>query len=94
MRARGRGRPRAPDELRRFKELLDRITGFVADHGENRHLKDEALKYACNVSGALSWVLGDIDTESFTGPDYINPDRLVAIVREIERKRSVRCDCH
>jgi len=54
MRARGRGRPRAPDELRRLKELLDSITGFIADHGKDRHLKDEALKYACDVSGALS----------------------------------------
>jgi hypothetical protein len=72
---------------------LDRIAGFIAGHGENRHLKDEDLKYACDVSGALSWALGDIDTESFTGPDYINPDRLVAIVRKIERKRSVRFDC-
>jgi len=67
--------------------LLDRITGIIADHGEDRHLKDEALKYACDVSDSLSWALGDIDTESFTGPDYFNLDRLVAIVMEIERKR-------
>ena len=67
--------------------MLDRITGIIADHGEDRHLKDEALKYACDVSDSLSWALGDIDTESFTGPDYFNLDRLVAIVMEIERKR-------
>jgi len=52
-RARGE-RPCAPDELRRLKELLDSITGFIADHGKDRHLKDEALKYACDVGGALS----------------------------------------
>ncbi len=92
-RARGRGRPRAPDELRRLRELLDSITGFIADHGENRHLKDEALKYACDVSGALSWALGDIDTESFTGPDF-NQDRQVAIVWEMEGKRGVKLDCY
>jgi len=89
-RARGE-RPRASDELRRLKELLDSITGFIADHGKDRHLKDEALKYACDVSGALSWALGEIDTERFTGSDF-NMDRLVAIVREIERKSGVRLD--
>jgi hypothetical protein len=93
-RARGRGRPCAPDELKKFKELLDRITGIIADHGEDRHLKDGALKYACDISDALSWALGDIDTERFTGPDYFNLNRLVAIVREIERKRGVRLDCY
>jgi len=91
-RARGE-RTCAPDELRRLKELLDSITGFIADHGKDRHLKDEALKYACDVSGALSRALGEIDAERFTGPDF-NPDRLVAIVRKIERKRSVRFDCY
>jgi len=73
--------------------LLDRITGFIADHGEDRHLKDEALKYACDVSDALSQALGEIDTERFTGPNF-NLDRLVAIVREIERKRDVRLDSY
>jgi hypothetical protein len=73
--------------------LLDSITGFIADHGEDRHLKDETLKYVCNVGDALSCALGEIDIERFTGPDYFNPDRLVAIVREIERKRGVRFDC-
>jgi hypothetical protein len=90
-RARGE-RPRAPDELRRLRELLDSITGFIADHGKDRCLKDEALKYACDVGDALSRALGEIDTERFTGPDYFNLDRLVAIVREIERKRGVRLD--
>ena len=50
----GGGRPRAPDELRRLRELLDSITGFIADHGKDRHLKDEALKYARDVGDALS----------------------------------------
>ncbi|MCC6020389.1 MAG: hypothetical protein LM577_03355 [Thermoproteaceae archaeon] len=64
----------------------------MADYGEGRHLKDEALKYACSVSDALSWALGEIDTDAFLGPGYLNLDRLVAIVREMERKRGVRLD--
>ncbi|MFZ8810021.1 MAG: hypothetical protein ACO2PN_18185 [Pyrobaculum sp.] len=73
--------------------MLDRTTGFIADHGKDRHLKDEALKYACDVGDALSQALGEIDTERFTGPDF-NLDKLVAIVRGIERKRGIRLDSY
>jgi hypothetical protein len=41
----------------------------------------------------LSQALGEIDTERFTGPDF-NLDKLVAIVRGIERKRGIRLDSY
>jgi hypothetical protein len=38
----------------------------------------------------LAWVLGEIDTDKFTGPDYLNLDKLMTIVKEIEEKRGVK----
>ncbi len=53
-------------EVRELKELLERITGFIADYGEDEYLDDPDFKYACNVADALAWVLGEIDTGEFT----------------------------
>jgi hypothetical protein len=77
-------------EVRELKELLERITGFIADYGGEQYLDDPAFKYACDVADALAWVLGEIDTGKFTGPDYLNLDKLMTIVKEIEEKRGAK----
>jgi len=77
-------------EVRELKELLERITGFIADYGGEQYLDDPDFKYACDVADALAWVLGEIDTYKFTSPNYLNLDRLMAMVKEIEMKRGVK----
>ena len=81
---------RSPQEVRELKELLERITGFIADYGGEQYLDDPNFKYACDVADTLAWVLGEIDTYKFTSPNYLNLDRLMAMVKEIEKKRGVK----
>ena len=77
-------------EVKELKELLEHITGFIADYGGEQYLDDPAFRYACDVADALAWVLGEIDTGKFTGPDYLNLDKLIAIVKKIEEERGVK----
>ncbi len=81
---------RSPQDVRELKELLEHITGFIADYGEDEYLDDPAFTYACDVTDALAWVLGEIDTGEFTGTNYLNLDRLMAMVKEVEKKRGVK----
>ena len=52
---------------------------------------DEDWTYACNVADALAWVLGRIKkTERFLSDAYLNLDKLMRIVRRIEKETKVK----
>ncbi len=71
-------------EIRILKEELAKLTGFIGEHGIGSELQDKDFQFACNASDTLSWVLGEITTECFTGSTYINLFRPKHIARAIE----------
>ena len=75
---------RSEKEVRKLKEELERITGFIGEFGTDKEF--EAVTYACDVSDALSWVLGEITTEQFLSDSYLNMEKLKRIIREIEKR--------
>jgi len=80
-----KGWPEFENELRKIKDELERITGFIAEYGTKKDLCEE-WEYACNVCDVLSWILGGISTEDFLSEDYLNINKLREIVKQIESR--------
>ncbi len=77
---------RSEQEIRILKEQLEKLTGFIGEHGTGSELHNKDVQFACNTSDALHWVLGEISTESFTSVAYASLERLKHIARAIEIK--------
>ncbi len=75
---------RSEQVTREFVEELEKLTGFIAEHGSPEEHNSKDLKFACTVCDALAWVLGETSTESFTGNAYLNHFALKHIARAIE----------
>ena len=75
---------RSEEEVRKLKEELEKITGFISEFGTDEEL--ENIVFACDVVDALSWVLGEITTEQFLSDSYLNMEKLKRITREIEKR--------
>ena len=54
---------------------VDRVSGAV-DHA------GEFYSYLCNVTETLSWILEEIPTEDFVGPDHMNLEQVASLVRK------------
>ncbi len=81
---------RSDDEVRKLADLLERIVGFISDYGREEDM-DKDWEYACSVADALDWVLGRIkSTDRFLSDAYLNLDKLMAIVRRIEKETGVK----
>ena len=75
---------RSEEEIRRLRKELERIVGFIGDYGTEEEF--EAITYACDISDALSWVLGEISTKLFLSDSYLDMERLRVIVKNIEKR--------
>ncbi len=74
------------NEIRNFKNHLEKLTGFIADYGSDEEFYDDTLEYANNICDALSWALGEISTEHFQSDAYLNMIRLEAIAKNVEER--------
>lgn len=77
---------RTEKEIREFKDELDKIVGFIADNGNDDEVKTKEHGFACDVLDALSWVLEDETTEHFKSIDYLDYDKLLEIIKGIEKR--------
>lgn len=75
---------RSEKEVRKLREELERITGFISEFGTDKEF--EAVTYACAVSDALTWVLGEITTEQFLSDSYLDMEKLKRLIRKIEKR--------
>ncbi|MFC1787534.1 hypothetical protein ACFLY8_05865 [Halobacteriota archaeon] len=77
---------RSETEIRKFMERLDKLTGFIADFGDDDEFEKDEITYACDASDTLSWLLGEISTEAFEGEDYLRVAIMQQIAEEIEKR--------
>ena len=75
------------ETIKELNEELEKIVFFISEHGTKTETKDDDFIYACNVSDALSWVLGEESTERFRSDAYLNLAKLKRMVTEIEQRR-------
>ena len=74
------------NEIRNFRNHLEKLTGFITDYGSDEEFNDNTLEYANNLCDALSWALGEITTEDFQSDAYLNLPRLEAIAKNVEER--------
>ena len=73
-------RMRTPQEVEKLKETLQQVNDFPSNEEWVRfydHVRDDKNYVSIlNVSDALSWVLGEISTDHFLSPNYLDVERL------------------
>lgn len=79
-------------ELRKLEAQLSRLTQFIAGTGNDREFKNKDFDFACNAQDTISWVLGEVTTEHFTGEGFIDIDTLQKIAYKIEIRTGVMMD--
>ncbi|MHC1625835.1 MAG: hypothetical protein ACXQTN_00620 [Methanoculleaceae archaeon] len=79
---------RSEEEVRKLRDELEEITDFIAEYGTDEDL--EAIGFACDVSDALNWVLGEITTEHFLSDSYLDMGKLKRIIGKIEKRTGIK----
>lgn len=75
---------RSERELKEVEAKLNKLTGFIAEFGQNDEVATRSLGFAYDVNNTIKWVLGEITTEQFTSDAYLDVAMLRAIVANIE----------
>ncbi len=75
---------RSEQEIIALKEELERLTGFISEHGSPEPFGTRDHQFGCDVCDAGAWVLGEISTDQFRSNAHINIERLYEQVRAIE----------
>lgn len=73
-------------EIREFKDGLWKMIGFIADNGNKAEWSSKEQGFACDVDDTLDWILEDTSTERFKSIDYLNYDKLLEIIKGIEKR--------
>ena len=79
-------RVRSEKEVRKLRDELERLVCFIAEFGTGEEYDHEDVRYASDITDALSWVLGEITTEQFMSSDYINIESLRRLAKKIEER--------
>ena len=82
---------RTEQEVSELMKELDKLTGFIAEHGSLKELYDKNVQFSCNANDAFSWVLCEITNERFIGKAYVNLKHLREIALIIERRTGKKC---
>lgn len=77
---------RSEREIKELEEEISRLTGFIGDFGAEKEFENEDVKFSCNVSDALSWVLEEISTKYFRSEAYLNISSIRKIVKNVEKR--------
>lgn len=77
---------RTEEEIRQLKAELEKLTGFIGEHGTDNELHNRDVQFSCNVNDALAWVLEEIQTVRFRSDDYLRLNNLKHIAKAIEIK--------
>ncbi|MBA7585904.1 hypothetical protein ES708_27896 [subsurface metagenome] len=85
---------RSEQVIKELAEELEKLTGFIGEHGMPKEHMSKDFDFACTVCDALAWVLGEISTKHFTGDAYLNLFRLKHIARAIEIKTGKKLTNH
>ncbi len=84
---------RSEKELKELKEELEKLTGFIADNDiyQEEH-EDKDTVFSNDVTNTISWVLEEIQTESFRSDSYLNIANLKKIAKKIEQKTNKKLE--
>lgn len=79
---------RSETETRELKEKIDKLTGFIADFGSQSEYKkaEYYTTYANSTCDFLSWLLGEISTETFEGETFLGLANLQQVAEGIEKR--------
>ncbi len=77
---------RSEQVIKELIEKLEKLTGFISEHGNGGEFLNKDVRFSCNACDALSWVLGEIPTDRFTSDTHLNLFRLEHIARAIEKR--------
>jgi hypothetical protein len=75
---------RTEQETRQLKEELEKLTGFIGEHGSPEQVASKDFQVACNTCDALAWVLGEIQTDHFKSDAHLNLEVLKNTATYIE----------
>ncbi|MBA7475502.1 hypothetical protein ES707_10873 [subsurface metagenome] len=75
---------RTEQEVKDLVKELEKLTGFIGENGLPEQVGTKDYLFSCNVCDALTWVLGEIETDHFKSDAYINLERLRDTAGEIE----------
>ncbi len=74
---------RSSVEIERMRDVLGGIVDAMAEYGPEEEIDSYAFAFLCNVIDTLNWVLGEISTEKFISPDYLNLESWLKREKEI-----------
>lgn len=75
---------RREQESKELADELAKLTGFIADFGTDDELHSKHVQYACNITDALYWVLGEPSTERFRSSAHLDINLLEVLAKMIE----------
>ena len=73
---------RSEAEIERMRDIVGSVVDALARHG-SEELDTFAFAFLCNVVDTLNWVLGEIPTERFVSPDYLDLERWLDKEKEV-----------
>jgi len=74
---------RPASEVERLKDVIGTIVDTLTKYGTEEEVSTYSFAYLCNVVDVLNWVLGDIPTESFLSPDFLDLESWLRREREL-----------
>jgi len=83
---------RTETEIASLKGELDRLVGFIWDHGTPEQTEDPKVGFASDTVDVLTWVSGGIDSESFLSADYLGLNHLRKVAHAIEKRTGNKLD--
>jgi hypothetical protein len=75
---------KSEQEIKEVKAQLEKLSGFIADLGNDEEFGHKDVAYSNDIDDALSWVLGQITTERFLSDAYVNLSNLYEIAEKVE----------
>ncbi len=73
---------RSTDEIKRLRDVIGGVLDALTEYGSDE-IDTFAFAFLCNVVDTLNWVLGEIPTENFLSPDYLDLNKWLEKEKEI-----------
>ena len=83
---------RSEEEVRRLRDELLQLTGYVSDYGTRESHIAESMVFSNDATDVLTWVLEEVSTERFQSDAYLNLPQMRRFAAEIKARTGKRLE--
>ncbi len=66
-----------------MRDILKSVVEVMMEYGPEEDIDSHSFAFLCNVVDTLNWVLGEITTERFISPDFLDLDSWLKVERKL-----------